>query len=199
MLISTCWVELIKESRVSMDAQVTRLMSFNQVKCVNRQKSDKYGCILSRVHIYKQMQCECERGMRKWEKCWCGRVAQVQRTAFVYVGNVWWTAKRYLSKLRIHLMNVGPNKSERVWANARCRAFILAVCAFPPTSTCDKCMQIAWFVRHLSGISFNVRSFTTYLANIGEWRTCSFTFAAKSTLGKCTRLLVFDQTHSLSV
>ncbi len=34
-------------------------------------------------------------------------------------------------KLRIHLTKVGPNKSERVWANARCRVFTAAVRAFP--------------------------------------------------------------------
>ncbi len=74
-------------------------------------------------------------------------------------------------KLRIHLANVWPNKSEHVWGNAR-RAFATAVRAFPLTSTCDKDTPIAYtFVRRLSGISFDVRLFTAYLANIGKRRT----------------------------
>ncbi len=63
--------------------------------------------------------------------------------------------------------------------------------------------NVCWwrtFVRHSSGISFDVRSFTTYLASGKQtWPKCLFTFAAKSTLGKCTRLLVFGQTHLLNV
>ncbi len=54
-------------------------------------------------------------------------------------------------------MNVEPNKSECVWANARHLAFATAVRAFPLTSTCQRT-----FVPHSSGISFDVRSFTTY-------------------------------------
>ncbi len=73
--------------------------------------------------------------------------------------------------MRIHLTNVEPNKSERVWANAHCRAFGTAVYAFPLTSTCNKCTPIRTFVRHSSGISFDVRSFTAYLANNNKWQT----------------------------
>ncbi len=74
-------------------------------------------------------------------------------------------------KLRMHLVNVWPNKSKRVWANAR-RAFATAVCAFPLASTCDKDMPIAYtFVHHLSEISFDARSSTTYSANTAEWQT----------------------------
>ncbi len=40
-------------------------------------------------HLY----ANAEWGMQKWEKCWCGRVAKAQRTAFVCVANIWWTAK----------------------------------------------------------------------------------------------------------
>ncbi len=42
------------------------------------------------------MQCECEWGMWKWEKCWCECVAEVQRSAFIYVANFRWTVHRYL-------------------------------------------------------------------------------------------------------
>ncbi len=74
-------------------------------------------------------------------------------------------------KLRIHLANVWPNKSKRVYTNACC-AFATAVSTFPLSSTCDKDMPITnMFVRHSSGISFVIRSFITYPANIGEWRT----------------------------
>ncbi len=37
-----------------------------------------------------------EWGIRSWEKRWCGSVAKAQRTVFVCVANIWWTAKRYL-------------------------------------------------------------------------------------------------------
>ncbi len=49
-----------------------------------------------------------------------------------------------LLKLHMHLTNVGPNKSERVWANARRCAFATAVRAFPLTSTSYKRTQIAY-------------------------------------------------------
>ncbi len=82
-----------------------------------------------------------------------------------------WLDSELVLKLRVHLANVWPNKSERVWANARC-AFTTAVRAFSLTSTCDEDMPIAsTFIRHSSGISFDIRSFTAYPVNIGEWRT----------------------------
>ncbi len=90
----------------------------------------------------------------------------------VLVGDLFHASQ--LVKLHIHLANVWPNKSKRVWANA-CRAFTPAfatdVRAFPLTSRCDKDTPIVYtFVRHSSGISFDVRSFTAYQANIGKWR-----------------------------
>ncbi len=48
-------------------------------------------------------------------------------------------------KLRIHLANVWPNKSERVWTNAR-HAFATAVRVSTPTFTYDKDTPIAYSV-----------------------------------------------------
>ncbi len=76
---------------------------------------------LGRVHICSWMLCECEWGMQKWKKYWCGLVAKAQWTVFVYVANVRWTAKCYLfgvgsskkntfAMLGVHLSGQMPNK-----------------------------------------------------------------------------------------
>ncbi len=137
--------------------------------------------------------CESCWKLLKFELSWCRR----------WKGNeinvLWFNSVS--CKLRIHLTNVGPNKSERVRVNARCRVFATAVRAFSLTSTCDKCTLIAYicssFVRNFlwHSLMYRLPGKHWQIANKHD-QTCSFTFAAKFTLGECTRSLVFGQTHS---
>ncbi len=48
-------------------------------------------CVKPHPHLYVNAECS----MWKWEKSWCGRVAEGLRTAFVCAANIWWTAERY--------------------------------------------------------------------------------------------------------
>ncbi len=76
-------------------------------------------CFNLKPHPHLHMNSEW--GMRKWEKCWCGHVAEAQRTAFVCAANVRWTAERYslgvgtakkntLAMLSVCLTRRMPNK-----------------------------------------------------------------------------------------
>ncbi len=58
---------------------------------ISKFKKSPVKCVKQRPHLY----ANAERGVRKWEKFWCGHVAEAQRTAFVCATNVRWTAEHY--------------------------------------------------------------------------------------------------------
>ncbi len=56
-----------------------------------------HKCQMRHAEMREMLMWTFSRGTtQKWEKCWCGRVVEVQRTAFVCAANIRWTGECYL-------------------------------------------------------------------------------------------------------
>ncbi len=70
MLVSTCRIELIEESRVSEDTQVIRLVLFHWVECVNWQRSTKIEEVWTCLNnFFEESNIFWENGEKKCYHC----------------------------------------------------------------------------------------------------------------------------------